>query len=147
MPQNPRARKIRDNFGSALNRTTGDGPAQRGGDGDPADASADASPARARALWGAVRKQASFGAGGAAERDAAPPTAAGEVEAGATAPSMEGGQGAEEEEEERGRRFRWVVRVASRVSSVGKKAKGRLERIVSIDGDDDLTLPGQDGDM
>lgn len=78
VPQNPRARDMRDNIGNN------------------AEPGADASAAAAAA---ATRE-------------------AGEKE-------IEQGEGRGE-----GRRFRWVARVASRVSKVGKKARGRVARIV-----------------
>ena len=143
--QNPRARKIRDNFGSSPERsdsTDTTPPASPGSADAGADASADAGADTGagpgpRALWGIVRKQAKSGPGAGGERGAAVPTGA------EAAGEMEGGQGAESE---RGQRFRWVARVASRVSRVGKRARGRVARIVG--GDDDEYLPGQeDGDL
>lgn len=131
-PQNPRARKIRDNFGgSSPERSDSTGTTQPVSPAADADAEAGAGPGP-RALWGIVRKQAKSGLGAGGEREAVAPTGGGETE---------GGQG----EEERGKRFRWVARVASRVSRVGKRARGRVARMVGDDDDDGESLPGQKG--
>lgn len=67
------------------------------------------------------------GAGAGVERDVFVPREAG----GKEGEQGEGGGGAG--------RFRWVVRVASRVSKVGRRARGRVARIVG----DETTAEGQ----
>lgn len=137
VPQSPRARKIRDNFGAGNAGNSSPDGSDPAGTAQPVSPAADAdagagagSGVGPRALWGIVRKQAGSGFGAGAERGAVGPTEVGQVEE---------GQGAKKE---RGQRFRWVARVASRVSSVGKRARGRVVRIVG--GDDESLLPGQE---
>lgn len=63
-------------------------------------------------------KQPTADAAAGAERDVFVPSEAGEK-------GFDQGEGTGD-----GGRFRWVARVASRVSKVGKRAKGRVARIV-----------------
>lgn len=108
--QNPKAREMRNNFDNDNKPKTDDSaPAATG-------------VARLRRVARGIRNNFS--------NDNEAPADAG-AERDVFASSEAGGKGGDQGEGTGdGRRFRWVARVASRVSKVGKRAKGRVAKIV-----------------